>query len=494
MGLYLKLFRQLTQQPYSSALDTFVAFLAGWTLAWNIGYLGNSTFHVISYSLIPLLLLAPHVLLFRSDDSWEVGAQSNTAVFVERMLLALFVLAGIALTLTLHRPDGDDQHMLSWAFSLVSNPDEAVKAIPGYGSEDRGIAAYDPLRAAFAHVTGTPLLFWYYLVVPAIVGGLAVIANWGVLRELVGRYWPVGMAFFFVVMLAWGDAHRTHANFGFVRFFQGKSGLVSFIVPALLYYFFRYYQSEEKRYYLVMLLLALIAGIGFSRGGVIIGPLVIGLLGLVSLKKSQAKNIAWLGAFLGLLALPLAWFLQDYFGSGVVYTPRGVVKSTTNREMWGFIAGDGFRAYFMLLATAFSVYAVTNTALCALYRRYIIAFFIMLAIPSFSELLGKHVYYSLSWRWLWMIPFPVLVSVAVAGGFRVVRTYIGKAGAALAFLTVSVVFVAATPRLVVSTENYTKVGWPRFKLEGDSIFLLHQKKNAYVKDGRLFLDGEAEGY
>jgi hypothetical protein len=55
------------------------------------------------------------------------------------------------------------------------------------------------------------------------------------LRELVPQGWIIGLLFFFVVMLAWGDVHRSLANFGFVRLFQGKAVFVSAVVPALFY-------------------------------------------------------------------------------------------------------------------------------------------------------------------------------------------------------------------------------------------------------------------
>ena len=89
-----------------------------------------------------------------------------------------------------------------------------------------------------SYITGLPLLDSYYLLVPALMSALTVIVTYRLLRKLVPEGWIIGMLFFFVVMLAWGDVHRTLANFGFVRMFQGKSVLVSAVVPALFLYFF----------------------------------------------------------------------------------------------------------------------------------------------------------------------------------------------------------------------------------------------------------------
>lgn len=492
---YRKLFGQFSRQPFLSLLDTFFAFFAAWTLWWNFAYSFDLSLSITSFLLAPLILMAPHILLLKGETVWVQRNQSTSTVLRERALISIFVSLAIILTLSLHRPDADDEHFLSWAFSLVSHPMEPVTAIPGYQSDDRGVVSFEPLRAALAHATGTPLLYWYYLVVPALIAAVAVIATGAGLRELVGRLWPIGILFYFVVMLAWGDAHRTHSNFGFVRFFQGKSALVNLIVPAIFFYFFRYQQSDQKRYYLFMLCLVLIAGVGFSRGGIVIGPVVFGLLAVFSLRPGQETKIYWFLGALALMALPLAWLLHEHLAAGgPVYTERGYVDSTTNEEMYRFVAGEGFRAYFMLVATALSVYAVTNAALKDIYRRYVLAFFVLLAIPFTSELLSKYVHVYLSWRWLWMIPFPMMAAVAAAGFYHWIRSHTSGAVALAAFFAIAALFTVASPRLVVSKQNYTSVGWPDFKLDGASIHFLHFEETAEIRGGRLYLPGSAVGY
>lgn len=492
---YRKLFSQFSRQPFSSFLDTFFAFFATWTLWWNVAYFSDLSLSTASYLLVPAILIAPHIMLLKGDEERELGVQSVVTVLRERALMAIFVFIAVILTLSLHRPDADDQHLLSWAFSLASHPMEPVTAIPGYQSDDRGVVSFEPLRAALAHITDTPLLYWYYLMLPALIAAMTVIATGAGLRELVGRLWPISMLFYFVVMLAWGDAHRTHANFGFVRFFQGKSALVNLIVPAIFFYFFRYQQSDQKRYYLFMLCLVLTAGVGFSRGGIVIGPIVVGLLSVLSLRAGQAKKMYWLLVALALMALPLAWLLHEHIAAGgPVFTERGYVDSTTNKEMYRFVAGDGFRAYFMLVATALSVYAVTNPALKDVYRRYVLVFFVLLAIPLTSELFAKYIHVYLSWRWFWIIPFPMMAAVAAAGFYQWILNQASRAVAVAATLAIAALFTVASPRLVVSKENYTSVGWPNFKLDRSSIYFLHFEQTAEIRGARLYLPGSAVGY
>ena len=43
------------------------------------------------------------------------------------------------------------------------------------------------------------------------------------------------MIFLTAIMLTWGEVHRTFANFGLARIFQGKALLVTLFTPALFF-------------------------------------------------------------------------------------------------------------------------------------------------------------------------------------------------------------------------------------------------------------------
>jgi hypothetical protein len=54
--------------------------------------------------------------------------------------------------------------------------------------------------------------------------------------------------------------------------------------------------------------------------------------------------------------------------------------------------------------------------------------------------------------------------------------------------------MAASPRRVLSRENYTSVQWPAAKLGGDSVYLRPYQKTAVIKNGKLYLDGYEKGF
>ena len=484
---------QLVTRPFESFCDTFLIFYALWTLTWVASYFANLTFSEIS--LIPFLLLPLSVsaLAFKHPPAASFSR-------LEVLSVLAFVVAGILLTLFLHRPDADDELYLGMVFSLLANAHQPIQELPGYEPGFYAISAYEPFKAMVSYTTGLPLLKSYYLVAPTLTSALTVIVSYRLLRELVPEGWIVGMLFFFVVMLAWGDVHRTLANFGFVRMFQGKSVLVSAIVPALFLYAFLLRDKAQARYHGFLVAATLLSGVGFSRGGLIIGPLVIAFLGLASINFRKFDQLpkkllivtGLLSAISILLAYHLGWTLMN--PSHLVYTGRGSVASTTNIEMIKFTMGDGFRAVFLLMCVGASFLFVKDKPLRNVYRNFLAIFFLLLLIPWTSNFFAKTMQEFLSWRWMWVTPVPVLASVSVGGAWASIRQFSNSTSALGAFVVLAVGFMALSPRFVVSAANYTTIRWPDAKLDGDSIYLRPYGKAAAIRNGKLYINCYGEPY
>ena len=482
----------LSSHPIESLCDTFFVFYSLWTLTWIVSFCSNLSFSRISpifFLLLPLSVLA---LALKSSEQPRSSHRDNLSVLV-------FVIAGILLTLVLHRPDADDEQYLGMAISLLANPDQPIQQLPGYTTAQQSwfyvITAYEPLKAMVSYVTGLPLLDSYYLLVPALMSALTVIVTYRLLRELLPEGWIIGMLFFFVVMLAWGDVHRTQANFGFVRMFQGKSVLVSAVVPALFLYFLLLRDRAQARYHSLLLAAAIICGVGFSRGGLLIGPMLLSLLTLASIRLDTlgkwSKVLLIIAGVSAAIILPLIylyeWTLMN--PSQLVHTSRGDVGSTTNLEMLEYTMGYGIRAIFLLTCVGASFLFIKDKGLRYSYRNFLVIFFLLLLIPWTSNFFGKTFQQYLSWRWLWVTPVPVLASVAVGGALAQIRR-LSNSGVALGiFLVIAFGFTAASPRRVLSEENHTSIRWPNAKLDGDSVYLRPYRKAARIKNGTLHLDG-----
>jgi hypothetical protein len=498
-AIFAKIGDQLFTHPLESLCDSFFVFYSLWTLTWIASYFANLSLSAISpifFLLLPLSLLA----LALKPPTGQRTAIAASRARRDTLIVVVFVIAGILLTLFLHRPDSDDELYLGMAFSLLANAHEPIQELPGYGNIFYAVSAYEPFKAMVSYTTDLPLLKSYYLVCPALISALTVIVTYRLLRELIPEGWIIGILFFFLVMLAWGDAHRTLANFGFVRMYQGKSALVSAVVPALLLYVFLLRDKAQARYYGFLIAATLLSGVGFSRGGLVIGSLVLVFLGLAYINfRTLGKFQAWLLIITGVLAATLL-LLAYHFGwtlmneSQLVFTGRGSVTSTTNLEMVGFTMGDGFRGMFLLTCVGLSALFVKDEKLRHPYRNYLLIFFILLLIPWTSNFFAKTAQEFLSWRWMWVMPVPVLASVSVGGAWVRIRQASNLRIALGAFVVLAIGFVAASHRLVVSGENGTSVRWPNAKINGDTIYLRPYNETAKIKNGMLWLDHYDRGF
>ncbi len=498
-AIFAKIGDQLFTHPLESLCDAFFVFYALWTLIWIASYQANLAFSGIWPFFLLALAISVLPLAFKRHESPQLTPSGACRAHRDTLSILILVIAGILLTLFLHRPDADDELYLGMAFSLLDNADQPIQNLPGYGAgiyanEFSGIGAYEPLKAMVSYLTGLPLLDSYYLLVPSLMSALTVIITYRLLREFVPEGWLFGMLFFFVVMLAWGDVHRTLANFGFVRMFQGKSVLVSAVVPVLFLYFFLAREKIQVGYHSLLLAAALVSGVGFSRGGLIIGPLVLGFLSLASIDyRSLGRSPRTLLIITGVSAAALiifayhsGWTLMN--PSQLVYTPRGEVSSTTNVEMIEFSMGSGFRGMFLLTCVGTGFLFVKNELIRNAYRNFLIILFLLLLIPWTSEFFAKALQEYLSWRWMWIMPVPALASVAVGGALARLRQ-VSNFGVALGVLLVFAAgFTAVSPRRVLSDANYTSIRWPDAKLDGDTVYLVPYGRTAAIKNGRLYMD------
>ena len=504
-GIVEKIRDQFLTHPIESLCDAFFVFYAFWTLTWIASYFANVSFSATSPFLFLALAISVLPLGFKRPATRQQTPSAARQAHRDTLSVLVFVFAGILLTLFLHRPDADDELYLGTTFSLLANADQPLQQLPDYGAglyanAFYGISAYEPLKAMVSYLTGLPLLDSYYLLVPSLMSALTVIVTSRLLRELIPEGWLFAMLFFFVVMLAWGDVHRTLANFGFVRMFQGKSVLVSAVVPALFLYAFLLRDRAQAGYHSFLLATAAISGVGISRGGLVIGPLLLLFLALASINLSmlgkRSKKLLIIAgisaAAILLLVYHFGWTLMN--PSQLVYTPKGSVASTTNLEMIEFTMGNGLRGIFLLTCVGASFLFVKDKEPRDLYRNFLAIYFILLLIPWTSNFFAKTVQEYLSWRWMWVMPVPALASVAVGGALARLREASNSAVALGVFLVLAAGFTAASPRRVLSAANRTSIRWPDAKLDGDSVYLRSYGKAAVIKNGKLYMDCDDRPY
>ena len=325
----------------------------------------------------------------------------------------------------------------------------------------------------------------YYLVWPAIIAGLLVVFQWRLFRLLNVRHLALALLSLFVVMLFWGDAHRTPANLGFVRLFQGKGPLVWVAVPAAWLYWMKFVAHGDARP-LVLLFLAVAAGIGFSPSGVTIGVLLLALFIAASLIGSRFKpDVRVLTGLLLVLAYAVATGLtmRLYFGhsaTSIGDTSGEPQAFTYTSEMIVFVLGNGLRAVVALACAAALPAAMRVSPSRRALSIYSMLCTGLLIFPWTSHWLGTWGYATTSWRWLYAVPFTPSMILAL-DRFDDLRapSAIRWTMAAVALL----LYVFISPAWVMSKANSTALSVPSYKLADPALVYVRQYRTNARVDG-----------
>lgn len=300
--------------------DVLTLLFAAWTVTGHVSFLAGISLRHYWLMCAGLGVLAAGL--------WAAGALRrrrmtpalrNTSGHGRGLVTWMAMGLGIVLVLGLHRPDADDRIYVGQQMRALDAPEESFWAMADVKDYNAGyvMSSYEYVRAGFSWLTGTPVLASYYLVWPSLIAAMAVAYQSRLFRFLGVRSLAVAFTIWFVIMLAWGDTHRTPSNFGFVRMFQGKGALVWITIPAAQYYWLRFTSSGAP---MAALLLGatLVAGTGFTPTGVPTGVLLAALFVVVTLLKDGRTSRGWISASVvgsaGVYPVLIGLLMRFYFG------------------------------------------------------------------------------------------------------------------------------------------------------------------------------------
>ncbi|WP_281742903.1 hypothetical protein [Polynucleobacter yangtzensis] len=437
--------------------DAFIVFFGVWTLTHQLSYFAGLSFHqswnfAFFFSCIGVLANCFCTLKFKGKP-----------VFLGPSVVWACALLSSLLAVLLYRPDSDDEQYLGHAILALDFTFEKMKSLTGI-STGYALTSYDFIRAALSYYTGIPILYVFYSLGPAIISIFVIIFQWRLLKLLSIKY--IGLAFlvFFIVMLAWGDVHRSPANLGYVKFFQGKGALVWVAIPAMLFYWLNFEITRNKNS-LLLLFLAAICGVGFSPTGIPIAILMAFLFFISGLMQVKSKK-AFLGRTL-LLSISLIGFLMlglliskyfNYHSSGI-HSSVGIRQLNrlsdylVNWEMLHFVLGDTKRFWLALLALVLAPFVLPQSPARNLMRAYLAACITLMLIPISSAVMAQFSAGSFAWRWLFVCPFLLCVMALVDWILSSAWNRLIKIFAIGAFLGL---FIMSGP-LLVSDSNHTQI-------------------------------------
>lgn len=459
--------------------DAFIIFFATWTVTHQLSYFLGYTFFQSWMLAIPTSFGC--LTLFLLDSK-----KRNKNLFSKNVPLSLLAALGVGafLTLFLYRPDADDEHYLGQAILALDFTNSKMKELPGINT-GYALTSYDFIRAAFSYLTSTPIIYSFYVVGPIIISTIAIIFEWKIFKLLKINH--IGCAFivFFILMLSWGDVHRSPANLGFVKFFQGKGALVWVAIPAMLFYWLEFNATKDKKA-LLLLIASAICGVGFSPTGIPIALLMATLFTISSLMYQKSK--VGLGKFLLILLvliiafIGLGFLITNYFGyhSSGIHSHSGFRQLTNfydyfvNWEMLHFVLGDTNRFWIALIAILLSPIILKEDSASSALKTYLWACLLVLLIPVSSAIMAQFSANSFSWRWLYTFPFVLCI---ILMNDYILSLNCSKYFRASVIFCVFGIFITSGP-LIVSSYNHTELKF--------SLHQLPDEKNITLRPAPYF--------
>ncbi len=188
------------------------------------------------------------------------------------------------LTLIAHRPDIDDAFYLNLGVAAADHPGWRLFAqdtMHGVADlplllEAYRVHSYELLNGALSFATGIPVAVCFYFISASAASILVPLAYGRLFRNLIPAVWLWGVVCVVAVLIAFGDAHRSHGNFAFVRIWQGKSIFLCVALPLIYAYAIEFVRRPSLRGWL-LLAAAQIAGIGLTSSALWGAPFAAGL-------------------------------------------------------------------------------------------------------------------------------------------------------------------------------------------------------------------------
>ena len=336
-------------------------------------------------------------------------------------IVVMVAAAAVCVTLFASRPDADDAFYRSISATLLRHPQQPVLLHDTlYRLPDVPIllqfyrlSNYDVLVGTLARITGIDHLVAAYLLLPSAFAAFCVLAWASLLRRIVPARWPWVLLILFVCVLALGEMHRAYGNFAFVRLFQGKSILVTGMVPVIAGSALRFARHGGTRHWL-LLFAAQIAALGVSASALFVAPAAaaLGLAGGWSTNAESSRRFA-LGVLASAYVFGAGWAMASVTHGGQALVSSSAMPGVQQilDDTWGWWSTR------LLLVALLAAWAFVVNPLRA---RYLSAgaFFFLLAVlnPYTVRVVADHfVGVRTYWRLTWALPLPLFLAVLLDG-------------------------------------------------------------------------------
>jgi len=406
----------------SPLCDLFLIFFTSWTLLCNLAALsGKGLLDLVTAAAVAGAALSAILALWWVKKRKNATLETNSVLAREEILFWLITLTAVVLTMIAHRPDMDDAHFINWAVSALDQPELRILHFDGKinlpGTLEvhgiRKIQSFEIGAAALAWLAGEEPIVFFHLIIPPLAAVLVCLGLRLLLENLSPRHWIYAFTASMVFLCINGEIHRSYGNFCFVRLHQGKSIMLSAMIPMITVYGFWFGRNPSIPNW-ARLSASQICAIGLSVNALWLAPLT-GLLSVGAASGFPIRNKGWKVFLLGMsssfyviglgawyaFSQPMAAhiravpdsglaFLSSHFFKVFTFLPLSLLQLVIALTVWKFCRQGCLRRYFFLCLI--TVLAMAN--------------------PFTARWTGTHITGSITyWRVFWLLPMSAMVGL-----------------------------------------------------------------------------------
>ncbi|HOT55606.1 MAG TPA: DUF6077 domain-containing protein [Ornithinibacter sp.] len=376
-----------------------------------------------------------------SDDASAADPRTWTVGWVGALVSA-------ALASIIARPDGDDAYFVNlsaWVAEQGRFPlrDTMISpdVYPALGAHSPPVHSIEGLIGALARVLHIEAGTATYVLVPPLATALAVLVLTRIVTAARIPAGPVALLAALGFLWTTGGSGYSFGNFFAVRMWQGKSMLVSIVIPLVILFGVELIRRGSARAHLLFGA-SLIAAVGMSNTAVFLVPVLVGGLVLAALALREIRGAVRLSLW---VVYPIIAGLAT-----LVFATPSPTKAQLDVE--GFVlaasrAGDplmtvpGRHGIYVVsaLALGLGILGLREVGLRTAAIGSLAAAGVMLLPPVRGILEGIGLT-SVVWRMWWVVPIPLLVAGLVgAAALFLPRGWPRAVGGLLAMLLVVLV-------------------------------------------------------
>jgi hypothetical protein len=368
-------------------------------------------FMAIVYIFVISFFLSPSLKPIDCDYDPQIS-------FIELAALTAVCLLAVLITLGAHRPNADDAYFVNVAVSAIDFPKQSILAFDGMHKSGLPpveqtlhlLQVYELFVAVLSDITTIPVHTMYYVIFPALWTFFAIVVHWLVLRNFLSSTSAMfGLVIVIVILISWGDGHRTYGNFAFVRLYQGKAIYLLVALPLIIHAALQYRFNANSRNWLY-LMLCQCAALGFTTTGLIVAPMAAGLVLLV---RPQITGSFWRISSSGLAtSLPLFLLAIGMYVRLIPY--RMSLETGLVLLGYEFVLGSQRTNLVLLCLLLLPALAyMVRIRYADWIVNYILIIFLLLFCPATASFFATSIGHVFSWRIFWAFPIPLFLGLTM---------------------------------------------------------------------------------